>query len=35
MLYAILCYNEEDVVWSWSKERTRPSWRASASSRTG
>jgi hypothetical protein len=20
MLYAILCYNEEDVVWSWSKE---------------
>jgi hypothetical protein len=19
MLYAILCYNEEDVVWSWSK----------------
>jgi len=21
MLYAILCYNEEDVVWSWSKEQ--------------
>ena len=20
MLYAILCYNNEDVVWSWSKE---------------
>jgi hypothetical protein len=20
MLYAILCYNEEDVVWSWSKD---------------
>lgn len=20
MLYAILCYNEEDVVWSWTKE---------------
>ena len=20
MLYAILCYNEEDVVWSWSQE---------------
>lgn len=20
MLYAILCYNSEDVVWSWSKE---------------
>jgi hypothetical protein len=20
MLYAILCYHEEDVVWSWSKE---------------
>ncbi len=20
MFYAILCYNEEDVVWSWSKE---------------
>jgi hypothetical protein len=20
MLYTILCYNEEDVVWSWSKE---------------
>jgi hypothetical protein len=20
MLYAILCYNEEDVVWSWSRE---------------
>jgi hypothetical protein len=20
MQYAILCYNEEDVVWSWSKE---------------
>jgi hypothetical protein len=20
MLYAILCYNDEDVVWSWSKE---------------
>jgi hypothetical protein len=20
MLYAVLCYNEEDVVWSWSKE---------------
>ena len=19
MLYALLCYNEEDVVWSWSK----------------
>jgi hypothetical protein len=21
MLYAVLCYNEEDVVWSWSKEQ--------------
>src|ERR1700679_2386021 len=21
MLYAILCYNDEDVVWSWSKEQ--------------
>ncbi len=21
MLYAILCYHEEDVVWSWSKEQ--------------
>jgi len=21
MLYAILCYNNEDVVWSWSKEQ--------------
>jgi hypothetical protein len=21
MLYAILCYNEEDVVWSWSKQQ--------------
>jgi hypothetical protein len=21
MHYAILCYNEEDVVWSWSKEQ--------------
>jgi len=21
MLYALLCYNEEDVVWSWSKEQ--------------
>ena len=20
MLYAILCYNDEDVVWAWSKE---------------
>ena len=20
MMYAVLCYNEEDVVWSWSKE---------------
>jgi hypothetical protein len=20
MLYAILCYNDEDVVWSWSQE---------------
>ena len=20
MLYAMLCYNDEDVVWSWSKE---------------
>jgi hypothetical protein len=20
MLYAILCYNEEDLVWNWSKE---------------
>src|SRR5882672_2523322 len=20
MLYAILCYNDEDMVWSWSKE---------------
>ena len=20
MLYAILCYNDEDAVWSWSKE---------------
>jgi hypothetical protein len=20
MLYAILCYNDEDVVWSWNKE---------------
>ncbi len=20
MLYAILCYNQEDVVWSWSKD---------------
>ena len=23
MLYAILCYNEEDVVWSWSREQER------------
>ncbi len=21
MMYAILCYNEEDVVWSWSKQQ--------------
>jgi hypothetical protein len=21
MLYAILCYNDEDVVWSWTKEQ--------------
>ena len=21
MLYALLCYHEEDVVWSWSKEQ--------------
>lgn len=21
MLYALLCYNEEDVVWSWTKEQ--------------
>jgi len=21
MLYAILCYNDEDVVWAWSKEQ--------------
>jgi hypothetical protein len=21
MLYAILCYNDEDVVWSWSREQ--------------
>jgi hypothetical protein len=20
MMYALLCYNDEDVVWSWSKE---------------
>ena len=20
MLYTLLCYNKEDVVWSWSKE---------------
>ena len=20
MLYALLCYNDEDVVWSWTKE---------------
>ena len=20
MLYTLLCYNNEDVVWSWSKE---------------
>jgi len=20
MLYAVLCYNDEDVVWSWTKE---------------
>lgn len=20
MMYAVLCYNDEDVVWSWSKE---------------
>ena len=20
MLYTILCYNDEDVVWAWSKE---------------
>ena len=20
MLYAILCYNDEDIVWSWTKE---------------
>jgi hypothetical protein len=20
MLYAVICYNDEDVVWSWSKE---------------
>jgi hypothetical protein len=23
MLYAILCYNDEDVVWSWSQEEDR------------
>ena len=23
MLYAILCYHEEDVVWSWSQEEDR------------
>jgi len=21
MLYAVLCYNDEDVVWSWTKEQ--------------
>ena len=21
MLYTVLCYNDEDVVWSWSKEQ--------------
>ena len=21
MLYTILCYNDEDVVWSWTKEQ--------------
>jgi hypothetical protein len=21
MLYAIICYNDEDIVWSWSKEQ--------------
>jgi hypothetical protein len=21
MLYAVVCYNDEDVVWSWSKEQ--------------
>src|ERR1700743_1177746 len=21
MLYALLCYNDEDVVWSWTKEQ--------------
>ena len=21
MLYAVICYNDEDVVWSWSKEQ--------------
>jgi hypothetical protein len=21
MLYALLCYNDEDVVWAWSKEK--------------
>ena len=21
MLYALLCYNDEDVVWSWSKDK--------------
>ena len=20
MLYSLLCYNKEDVVWAWSKE---------------
>ena len=24
MLYTILCYNDEDVVWSWSKEEDAP-----------
>jgi len=21
MLYAVICYNDEDIVWSWSKEQ--------------
>jgi hypothetical protein len=21
MMYAVICYNDEDVVWSWSKEQ--------------
>ena len=35
MLYAILCYNDEDVVWSWSKEEDDAVMDRSARSRSG